>query len=301
MPSTPKITPFLWFDNQAEQAATFYAGLFPNSKIHSITRYGEAGRDVHKQAPGSVMAAAFQLDGLAFVALNGGPAFTPNPSISFHVTLTNEADIDRVFACLSDGGEVLMPLQAYDFSPKYAWVQDRFGFTWQLSLGDAPQPLFPSLLFVGDQFGRAEEAISLYTSVFPDSEVDMLVRYGRDNPSTEGKIMYSSVTLAGQRFSVMESNLDHRFTFSEAISLQITCETQEAVDHYWDKLSEGGDEKAQQCGWLKVKYGVSWQVVPAILPKLTGGPDAARAQRATQALLQMKKIDIAELQRAYDQ
>jgi predicted 3-demethylubiquinone-9 3-methyltransferase (glyoxalase superfamily) len=158
------ITPCLWFDKQAEEAARFYTGVFKNSKIGKISRYGEAGREVHGQAPGTVMTVEFELDGQPFTALNGGPIFK----------------------------------------------------------------------------------------------------------------------------------------FTEAISLQIMCRTQEEVDHYWNKLSEGGDKDAQQCGWVKDKYGLSWQVVPTVLSELLTDPDKEKAGRAMQAMLQMKKLDIAELERAFE-
>jgi predicted 3-demethylubiquinone-9 3-methyltransferase (glyoxalase superfamily) len=158
-----KITPCLWFDDQAEEAAEFYTAIFRNSKIVNIARYGEAGRDVHGKPAGSVMTVAFELDGQAFTALNGGPIFK----------------------------------------------------------------------------------------------------------------------------------------FNEAISFQVNCGTQEEVDYYWDRLSKGGDEKAQQCGWLKDKYGVSWQVVPRVLVEMINDPDSGKSQRAMAAMLRMKKIDIAELRRAY--
>jgi len=162
MPDIKRIAPCLWFDDQAEEAAVFYTGIFENSRIVQVSRFGEAGHEFHGKKPGSVMTVAFELGGQAFTALNGGPLFK----------------------------------------------------------------------------------------------------------------------------------------FNEAISLQVNCETQEEVDHYWEKLSEGGDEKAQQCGWLKDRYGVSWQVVPIILSELIADPDDEKAQRATQAMLQMKKLDIAELKRA---
>jgi predicted 3-demethylubiquinone-9 3-methyltransferase (glyoxalase superfamily) len=158
-----KITPCLWFDDQAETAVGFYAAIFKNSKIVKISRYGEAGREVHKRPVGSVMTVAFELDGQAFTALNGGPIFK----------------------------------------------------------------------------------------------------------------------------------------FNEAISFQVNCETQEEVDYYWDKLSEGGDKKAQQCGWLKDKYGASWQVVPSVLPDMLTDSDSEKSQRAFQAMMQMKKLDIDELKRAF--
>jgi predicted 3-demethylubiquinone-9 3-methyltransferase (glyoxalase superfamily) len=163
MPSTQRITPCLWFDDQAEQAAEFYTAIFKNSRIVSVTRYGKAGQEVHGKAPGTVMVAAFELDGQAFTALNGGPAFK----------------------------------------------------------------------------------------------------------------------------------------FNEAISLQIMCQTQQEVDYYWEKLSAGGDPKAQQCGWLKDKFGLSWQVVPTALIEMLQDPDPQKSQRTMQAMLQMKKIEIDKLRRAY--
>jgi predicted 3-demethylubiquinone-9 3-methyltransferase (glyoxalase superfamily) len=163
MLSMQKITPCLWFDDQAEEAAQFYTAIFRDARIVSITRYGEAGYEVHGKPAGTVMTVAFELEGQAFTALNGGPVFT----------------------------------------------------------------------------------------------------------------------------------------FNEAISFQVYCETQEEVDYYWEKLSQGGDEKAQQCGWLKDKYGVSWQIVPTVLIEMLNDPDVAKSQKAMTAMLHMKKIDIETLKRAY--
>ena len=162
MHTIQRITPCLWFDDQAEQAVALYTSIFKNSRIISISRYGEAGHEIHGRQPGSVMTVAFELDGQAFAAINGGPMFK----------------------------------------------------------------------------------------------------------------------------------------FTEAISLVVNCETQEEVDYYWEKLSAGADPKFQQCGWLKDKFGVSWQVVPTVLPQLLSGPDPAKSQRAMQALLQMKKLDIDKLKQA---
>ena len=156
-----KITPFLWFDSQAEEAANFYVSIFKNAKIRAISRYAKAGHETHGRQPGSVMTVAFEIDGQAFVALNGGP----------------------------------------------------------------------------------------------------------------------------------------HFKFNEAISLQINCETQEEIDHFWNKLSANGQEGP--CGWLKDRYGVSWQVVPAVLPEMLMDPDAEKVERVTKAFLQMKKFDVAALKRAH--
>jgi len=161
-PSTPRITPFLWFDNQAEEAVRFYSAIFDNSRVVSTTRYNKESAEVSGQREGSVMTIAFQLDGQDFTAINGGP----------------------------------------------------------------------------------------------------------------------------------------HFKFNEAISLVVNCQSQKEIDHYWNRLSQGGDEKAQQCGWLKDQYGVSWQVVPTVLPELLNDPDPEKARRATEAMLKMKRIDLAALRRA---
>jgi predicted 3-demethylubiquinone-9 3-methyltransferase (glyoxalase superfamily) len=163
MPVVQTITPCLWFDTEAEQAAAFYTGIFANSKVTKVTRYSEAGTQIHGRPAGTVMVVAFELDGQTFTALNGGPIFK----------------------------------------------------------------------------------------------------------------------------------------FNEAISLQVNCDTQEQVDYYWEKLSAGGDKGAQQCGWLKDKFGASWQIVPRVLVEMVSDPDLEKAGRAMTAMLQMKKLDIAELKRAY--
>lgn len=162
MPNIQLITPCLWFDEQAEEAAEFYTAIFSNSKIVNITHYGEAGHEIHGKPAGTVMTIAFELDGQTFTALNGGPVFK----------------------------------------------------------------------------------------------------------------------------------------FNEAISFQVNCDTQKDVDYYWEKLSAGGDEKAQQCGWLKDKYGVSWQIVPRILIEMLSDTDSEKSQKAMTAMLQMKKIDISKLLQA---
>jgi len=159
----PRITPCLWYDNEAEEAASFYVGIFPNSRVLHVTRFGEAGYEIHGRPAGSVMTVEFELDGQPFTALNGGPLFK----------------------------------------------------------------------------------------------------------------------------------------FNEAVSFQVDCATQAEVDYYWDRLCAGGDPKAQQCGWLKDRYGVSWQIVPAVLHKLLASADRTGSERVMQALLQMKKLDIAALERAY--
>jgi predicted 3-demethylubiquinone-9 3-methyltransferase (glyoxalase superfamily) len=144
--------------------------------------------------------------------------------------------------------------------------------------------------------GQAEAAAQLYTQVFPNSSIDGITRYGPDTPGTEGAVLTVEFTLDGT--SYVGLNGGPEFTFSEAISFQIMCADQAEVDHYWTRLSEGGEES--QCGWLKDRFGLSWQVVPTRMYELLHDPDADRANRAMQAMLKMRTLDIAELERAAD-
>lgn len=148
---------------------------------------------------------------------------------------------------------------------------------------------------------QAEVAVEFYTAIFKNSKIVSISRYSEAGQKIHGKPVGSVMTvlfeLDGQTFTAL--NGGQMFKFNEAISFQVSCQTQNEVNYYWEKLSEAGDEKAQECGWLKDKYGVSWQIVPDILPKLINDPDTEKSKRAMEAMLRMKKIDIDELKRAY--
>ena len=297
-----KITPFLWFDSNAEEAVNFYTSIFKNSKIGSVARYDEDGSKAARRPKGSVMTASFQLDGYHFTAINGGPQFKINPSISFFVTYESEAEIDKLWKKLNDGGFVLMDLQKYEWSEKYGWLQDKFGVSWQLFLGnknDVGQTFTPSLLFVGKQHGRAEEAVKFYTSVFKDSSIAGIMKFEAGENEPEGTVKHAQFQLNNEVFMAMDSSLDHPFTFNEAISFVVDCKDQEEVNYYWKKFtSDGGQES--MCGWLKDKFGVSWQIVPKVLIEMLSDKDAKKSQRVMQAMLQMKKIIIDDLKKAYN-
>lgn len=292
------IVPHLWFAHQAEEAVKFYTSLFSNSETGTPSRYGKEGFEIHGIPEGTVMTLPFKIEGQSFLSLNGGPFFTPNPSISFFVTCESEAETDRLWNQLSECGQVLMPLDKYDWSPKYGWVQDEFGISWQISYGkiqDVCRKICPVFLFANEQFGRAKEAIDFYTSVFPDSEVDGILKNEKD-----GSVLHAQFRLSGLVFMIMDSGINHDFNFNEAISHVVFCDSQEEVDYYWSKLSEGGNPDARQCGWLNDKFGVFWQVVPRALPEMLLDKDEDRVKRVTAALLKMKKLDIAELEKAYN-
>ena len=290
-----KITTFLWFDNQTEDAVNFYTTVFENSKIINTTRYSPEGAQATGMPENSVMTMEFQIEGQDFVALNGGPVFKITPTISFFVNCKTVQEINRLWKKLSVGGNVMMELDTYPFAEKYGWIQDKFGVSWQLILPEREQKITPCFMFTGDQHKKAEEAIHFYTSIFKDSGIIQLERYGKQ-VGPEGAVVHCKFTLNGQEFVAMDSHENMSMNFNPAISMVVNCETQEEIDYYWDKLSEGGFDGAQQCGWLQDKFGVSWQIVPNVLGELLSHPD--KGGDVMQAMLLMKKLDIKMLQDA---
>ncbi|QPM68187.1 VOC family protein [Atribacter laminatus] len=297
-----KIVPHLWFDREAKEAAKFYCSVFPDSKITSITT-------LHNTPSGNTDIVLFEFWGYKFQAINAGPLFKFNPSISFMINFDPSQDkearqrIDKVWASLMEGGKAFMPLDKYPFSERYGWVQDRYGLSWQLIYtnpeGEERPLIIPSLLFVGDSYGKAEEASDFYLSVFKNTKRGTIARYPAGmEPDQEGMVMFTDFKLEGQWFAAMDSAREHGYNFNEAISFMVFCEDQEEIDYYWDKLS--AVPEAEQCGWLKDKYGLSWQIVPAVMDKMMQDQDPEKINRVTQAFLKMKKFDLATLQRAYD-
>jgi len=295
--STHNITPFLWFDDQAEEAVKFYTSIFHNAEIENITRYTKAGREIHGQEAGKVMTVAFRLEDLNFTALNGGPVFRFTPAISFFVTTESPEEIDHLYENLIEGGSALMPLDKYPFGEKFGWVEDKFGLSWQLMLGSRHQKIVPCLMFCGEQQGKTEEAMDFYTSIFEDPDIRMVSKYEEGETAINATVKHAEFSLNGQEYMAMDSGVEQPFTFNEAISLVVLCHGQNEVNYYWNKLS--AVREAEQCGWLKDQFGVSWQIVPTKLFKLMNVPDREKSQRVTEAMLQMKKIEIAELEKAY--
>jgi predicted 3-demethylubiquinone-9 3-methyltransferase (glyoxalase superfamily) len=303
MKNGQKIIPNLWYDRQAEEAARLYASFFRNSRVGDIIRAGKAGFETHGIPEGTVMTVDFELEGRRFVAINGGPLFTFNPSISFLVVRKTPEEVDALWEKLSDGGTILMELDSYPFSQRFGWAKDRFGLSWQvMAVGNRQvrQPIVPSLLFAGEQCGNAEAAIRLYTGIFGDSKVGEIDRYGAgEEPERKGTVRRADFALEGQTFAAMDSGLDHRFAFNEAVSLMVLCETQAEIDCFWEKLTADGGQESM-CGWLKDRFGVSWQVAPRVLREMLGSPDRAKTDRVTEAFLKMRKLDITALRRAFE-
>lgn len=289
-----KITPHLWFDKEARVAAVFYTSVLKGSKIKDITT-------LHNTPSGDTDIVAAELLGQNFTLISAGPLFKFNPSVSFLVVCNTKTEVDKLWEELSREGKALMDLGSYPFSERYGWVQDKYGLSWQLMFYDSQalgQRIVPTLMFVGNVAGKAEEAINFYVSIFHDAKVDDVMRYSKgEEPDKEGTIRHASFMLETQQFAAMDSAREHDFAFNEAISLVVHCENQEEIDYYWERLS--ADPKAEQCGWLKDKYGLSWQVVPNAFDEMIGAKDPKRMDRVTEAFLKMKKFDLATLEKAY--
>ncbi|MBA3679289.1 VOC family protein [Candidatus Saccharibacteria bacterium] len=299
--TTQKITPNLWFDGNAKEAVDFYISIFPGSKIVGGSNYPksmeEGLADFQLNLAGKELTVDFNLAGHDFTAINAGPEFKPNASISFMVNFDPAQDkqalehLDQVWKKLLEGGEALMPVDEYQFSKRYGWVKDKYGFTWQLILtnpeGEDRPCIIPSLLFSKGNTNHAEEAINFYVEVFKDSKVGTLARYPESTgPANEGSVMFADFQLNGQWLTAMDSGTTQDFTFNEAISLSVVCEDQAEINKLWAKLSTVPE--AEQCGWCKDKYGVSWQIIPKNMTELMQKPDAFKN------MMRMKKIVIAD-------
>ncbi len=302
------IVPHLWFSTEALDAADFYCSLFPNSKINS--KYV-----IHDTPSGECDIVSFELWGQPFEAISAGPHFEINPSISIMVNFDpvffrdeeNPEDAGRemlntIWHKLIDGGEAFMEIGSYDFSPRYGWVKDKFGMTWQLILtdpgGDPRPPMMLSLLFVGDACGKAGEAGSFYRSLFSNSDTGLTVPYSAGmEPDRERTTMFSDFKLGKSWITAADSAYDHQFCFNEAVSLILYCNNQDEIDYLTKKLSAVPD--SEQCGWVKDRYGISWQIVPEAYVQMMRHGNEKQIQSMNISLLGMKKIDIAELQSAF--
>jgi len=295
-----KIVPHLWFDTEAREAAEFYCGVFADSEVSSITTLTDT-------PSGDCDVVSFRLRSYEFMAISAGPLFRINPSISFIVNFEGDDPgaaerLDRTWDELADGGAELMPLGEYPFSKRYGWIQDRYGVSWQLILsnpeGDPRPGIVPSLMFTGEVCGRAEEAMNFYLSVFSDAERGQVARYLEGvEPDEPGTVMFADFRLHDGWFAAMDSAREHDFGFNEAVSLMVNCADQAEIDRHWERLS--AVPEAEQCGWLKDRFGVSWQVVPAEMGEMMASGTREQIDRVTRAFLPMKKFDLAELRRAY--
>jgi predicted 3-demethylubiquinone-9 3-methyltransferase (glyoxalase superfamily) len=289
----------IWLDDQALDAARFYVDTLPAGRITGESRYPESFDNPGRKPRGSLLTVEFEVGGQRFTALNGGPDFTVNPSVSFFVHVDSPDEADGLVGKLVAGGSFLMPLDRYPWSERYAWVQDRYGVSWQVFSGAHPggtQRIVPCLMFADAVHGRAEEAIKRYVEVFPDSRIDTIERYGASR-GPEGKVVHGRFELGGQEMVAMDSHEARGATFNEALSFEISCRDQAEVDRYWRELSAGGKEGP--CGWVTDRFGLSWQVVPARMSSWMTSPDVAARDRVFGALLEMRKLDVAKIERAF--
>ena len=278
------ITPAIWCDGTADEAAQFYTDVFRDTSIV-------------EQVPG--IAATVSIHGFRLSLINGGNQYAPNPSIScilnfdpllFGGEEQARAYLDELYERLSTGG-VLMELGEYPFSPRYAWVRDRFGMTWQLMLTDPdgdPRPfVIPSFMFGGTNHANAEEATDAWIALFDNSRRGALYRYEEGGPLDAGTVMFTDFTLRGTWIAATDSGTFHDFTFTPGVSIIVSCRDQEEIDRYWAGLS--AVPEAERCGWCVDRWGVSWQVVPHNIAELMA--DAATRDK----ILHMGKIDLAKL------
>ena len=278
------ITPAVWCDGTADEAAQFYTDVFRDTSIA-------------EQAPG--LAATVSIHGFRLSLINGGNQYAPNPSIScilnfdpllFGGEEQARAYLDELYERLSTGG-VLMELGEYPFSPRYAWVRDRFGMTWQLMLTDPdgdPRPfVIPSFMFGGTNHANAEEATDAWIALFDNARRGALYRYEEGGPLDAGTVMFTDFTLRGTWMAATDSGTFHDFTFTPGVSMIVSCRDQEEIDRYWAGLS--AVPEAERCGWCVDRWGVSWQIVPHNIAELMA--DAATRDK----ILHMGKIDLTKL------
>lgn len=285
-----KIIPNLWYDKESFEAAKMYTELFENSAIDNVTT-------LYDTPSGDAELVSFHLSDLNFSAISGGPFFKINHSVSFMVACSTTEEVTRLHEGLSKGGTELMPLGEYPFSKWYAWIQDKYGLGWQILLVDnmdEHKRISPCLLFCDKVCGLAETAMNFYSSVFKDSEVGYVTKYNLgENTDIRAKIKYGELVINGIELIFMDHGLGGEFVFNEAVSFIVSCENQEEIDYYWEKLSFVPE--AEQCGWCKDQFGVSWQIVPENLDEMLFGANVDEKKRLTENFLKMKKIEISEL------
>ena len=270
----------LWFDGYAKEAAEYYCSIFSNAKITTDTP----------------MVVMLELYGKRIMCLNGGPQFKITPAISLFVLCETVGKTNEIYDKLMQGGKAMIPIDKQPWSERYGWVQDKYGMTWQVSVVYQPgdkESMSPSMLFTDKQFGRAEEAVNFYTSVFENSTIDVMMHYPDKDPSA-GKVLFSEFRLNEYNVIAMDGPGDHQFEFNEGVSIVVNCESQKEIDYFWSELTAEGQES--MCGWLKDKFGVSWQIVPANIGQLMMDPD--KSERVLASVLKMKKIDLEKLENA---
>jgi len=274
------IYPCLTLRGKIAEASDFYMRTFGEGRIVQTSPY----------------VIQIELSGQKFMLLNDGPTALPNPSISFMVMCHTPEETERYWNNLIEGGNVLMPLNNYDWSPKYGWIEDKYGVSWQLYTGtyeDNFQKFCPTLMFTGTRAGKASEAVNFYTGIFPQSHIGGIMNYSEADGEPVNFVKHAQFKLNDFMVMAMDSSSDQGSGFNDAISIVAECDTQAEIDQYWEQLTANGGREVA-CGWLTDKYGISWQIIPKVLGKLMSDPE--RGQRAMAALMKMKKLIIADLE-----
>jgi predicted 3-demethylubiquinone-9 3-methyltransferase (glyoxalase superfamily) len=291
-----KITPFLWFEKDMKKITDFYLSVFPGSKLKS-----SGGLD--GTPSGHVSTATVEIFGMDFSLMTAGPYLPFNPTVSFIISCDTQEEVEALWAKLSPTGKILMELSSYPFAEKFGWVQDQYGVSWQVMFSSqmkSSQKITPTLMFAGTVCGRAEEAVNFYTSVFHNSKIEYLMKYGpKDIHKTESKavVKHARFMIENSYMALMDSGRPSPLSFEQAISFMVSCDTQEEVDYYWEKLTDGGKEI--QCGWLNDKFGFPWQIVPSRMGEMLSEGSEEQIARVTEAFMKMRKFDIKTLEEVY--
>lgn len=269
--------PCIWFNGTAQEAANYYCGIFPESAILEDTP----------------MVCTFSLNGTKIMGLNGGDKYKVNGAVSLYVYFGNENELNSCYRKLTENGSVLMPLASYAWSERYAWIIDRFGVHWQLDVADVAkgQKIVPALLFGNENALRVKEAVAFYTHIFKPSHTFHTAPYPEHSGVPRETLLFAQIQIRGLRINLMSSNDPTGFGFTPGNSLVVECADQNEIDYFWENLGKGG--RYDMCGWLTDKFGLSWQIVPEILPKLMADP--IKGPRVVEAFLNMQKFDIEKL------
>lgn len=277
------IFPCFWFNQNGAEAARFYTSIFQNSNITVDTP----------------MVVNIEIDGQKLMFLNGGPMFRPNLTLSLMMMCDSKEEAESYYEKLSVNAKIMMELGSYPWSESYAWLEDQYGISWQIYYStEYKQKFSPVMMFTGANNGKCKEALGYYTAIFPDSSIQNIMEYHEGQGDTAGNVAHSQFIIDNYLMMAMDSSHDHKVNFTEGTSMTIMTKDQEETDYYWKEFTKEGQES--MCGWLKDKYGFSWQIVPHRVIELTNTHEVEKAQKAFGAMMKMKKISIKDIEDAYN-
>ncbi len=282
--------------------AEYYTRIFADSEITTEWHYDYENPHLPGSKPGDVMIVEFTLLGNnKFATLNGGPYFKIDPAISLFVNYDDKDELQKTWYALMEDGKALMGIDTYPWSEHYGWIEDKYGVSWQLNyvpVCDEKSRIIPLLAFTKDKVGKAEEAMNYYTSIFPDSAIDMAAKYKANEDGIEGNIMHGRFHLGDFQMAAMDASGPHEFSFSCAVSFMLPNKDQAELDYFYDKLS--AVPEAEQCGWVTDKYGVSWQLIPDNFTEYMKSGDEEKKSKLMAAVMEMKHLSFKEIDDAYN-